>query len=247
VFSGLIQTDAAINPGNSGGALLDINGRLIGINTAIKPGAEGIGFAIRVNDVRRILKDLLSVEKTKDLWLGLQVEEGGNGTVSVAAVERNSPASEAGILKGSVITGLNGVPVKGSFDFHKKLIEAAEQSTDVTLTVDGKDRNVTLKKYGETVVAARCGFKGKMLTRWMARRLKISVMTPGVLITGVYDDSPAGDIGLKPGDVVVSIDDTRVSTVQDIAAALENVAAGKEISIIAVRSNRILQGRIKVK
>jgi len=249
IFSGLIQTDAAINPGNSGGALLDINGRLIGINTAIKPDSEGIGFAIQVNEVKKVLKRLISVEKIKDLWLGLEVKNAGVQGVAVVTVQKKSPSAGAGIRAGSIISKVNGVRITNCFDFHKKLISSADKSTDIVLTVNGKDTKIVLEKYGENIIAARCGFKCRTLTRWMARRLRISITTPGVLLTEVYNNSPASDIGLEVGDVVVSLHDTQISTVEDVLDVLDRVGEKQEISIIVVRRNRAypLMGKIEVK
>jgi serine protease Do len=247
VFSGLLQTDAAINPGNSGGALLDINGRLIGINTAIKQGAEGIGFAIPVNEVKKILKELVSVEKISDLWLGIKVEDTETGGVQVSAVQKKSPAEKAGIKKGNTITEVNRKKIGNCFEFHRQLIDTTKKSTDITLKVGKKAVKVSLVKYGETMLTSRCGFKGKTLTLWMARRLKMTRAVKGVLITDVYNDSPAKEVGLEVGDVIVSIKDQRVSDIQEIISILESTKEKETIEIVVLRGNKVMKGKMEVK
>jgi len=122
ILEGLIQTDAAINPGNSGGPLVDINGRVIGINTAIIPYAQGIGFAIPINSVKSCLTDIVKYGRTLKPWLGVTgitvteriadyYELATNRGVLVVKVASGSPAYRAGLEVGDIIVSVNGEPV----------------------------------------------------------------------------------------------------------------------------------------
>ena len=131
-MGGLIQTDASINPGNSGGPLLNLDGEVMGINTAIFQRAQGIGFAIPVNRVRRVVDDLLTHGRVRPTWLGMQLQDltprlashFGLDSVSgvvVLAVEAHSPAAQAGIKKGTVVLALDEVPLEDAADYQSRL------------------------------------------------------------------------------------------------------------------------------
>ncbi|MBQ7219806.1 MAG: Do family serine endopeptidase [Synergistaceae bacterium] len=131
-FDDFLQTDAAINPGNSGGPLLDMEGKVVGINTAIIPYAQGLGFAIPVNKAKEIMGDLVSYGRVKRGWLGVSVRditpemakaygvEGTNGAM-INDVFKGDPADKAGIKRGDVVVELNGAQVKNANDFVQKV------------------------------------------------------------------------------------------------------------------------------
>ncbi|MEV6525329.1 trypsin-like peptidase domain-containing protein [Longispora sp. NPDC051575] len=151
-LSGLLQTDAAINPGNSGGALTDAAGRLIGINTAIATGGSGskgnigVGFAIPSNKVKSVVEQLMKGGKVGHPYIGVRVV---NSTTQAGAVvdstEANSPAAQAGLVKGDLVTGVNGKSVKNS-DELVSAIQSGKPGDKLTLTVvrDGKNVTVTV-------------------------------------------------------------------------------------------------------
>ncbi|MDY6429464.1 MAG: PDZ domain-containing protein, partial [Synergistales bacterium] len=138
-FDDFLQTDAAINPGNSGGPLLDMDGKVVGINTAIIPYAQGLCFAIPVNKAKEIMNDLVSFGHVKRGWLGVSVRnitpemakaykvEGTNGAM-VNDVFKGDPADKAGIKRGDVIVELNGVKVKDANDFVQKVRTLAPET-----------------------------------------------------------------------------------------------------------------------
>ncbi|MBQ6971524.1 MAG: Do family serine endopeptidase [Synergistaceae bacterium] len=152
-FDDFLQTDAAINPGNSGGPLLNMDGKVIGINTAIIPYAQGLGFAIPVNKAKEIMGDLVSYGRVKRGWLGVSVRgitpemaraygvEGTNGAM-INDVFKGDPADRAGIKRGDVVVEINGQKVKDANDFVAKVRTLAPNST-AKLQIVRKGRKMT--------------------------------------------------------------------------------------------------------
>jgi hypothetical protein len=142
----MIQTDACINPGNSGGPLLDIHGELIGVCTSTKMGAENIGFAISIDHIRTVLRELLAPEARYGFVLGIQVA--ADGPARVTAVAKGSPAEAAGIRVGDVVAAVGGQPIRNQIDF---LLALVERKAGQTLTVQlrrgwgSTERKVTLE------------------------------------------------------------------------------------------------------
>ena len=156
-FDDFLQTDAAINPGNSGGPLLDMDGKVVGINTAIIPYAQGLGFAIPVNKAKEIMGDLVSYGRVKRGWLGVSVRditpqmakaygvEGTNGAM-INDVFKGDPADKAGIKRGDVVVALNGEKVKDANSFVQKVRTLAPNSTAKLQVVrKGKKMNFSVK------------------------------------------------------------------------------------------------------
>ena len=156
-FDDFLQTDAAINPGNSGGPLLNMDGKVIGINTAIVPYAQGMGFAIPVNKAKEIISDLVSYGRVKRGWLGVSVRDitpqmakaygvdGTNGAM-INDVFKGDPADKAGIKRGDVVVELNGTKIKNSSEFVQKVRTLAPNSTAKLQVVrKGKKLNFSVK------------------------------------------------------------------------------------------------------
>ena len=152
-FDDFLQTDAAINPGNSGGPLLNMDGKVVGINTAIIPYAQGLGFAIPVNKAKEIMGDLVSFGRVKRGWLGVSVRgitpemakaygvEGTNGAM-INDVFKGDPAEKAGIKRGDVVVEINGHKVKDANDFVSKVRTLAPNSV-AKLQVIRKGKKLT--------------------------------------------------------------------------------------------------------
>ena len=156
-FDDFLQTDAAINPGNSGGPLLNMEGKVVGINTAIIPYAQGLGFAIPVNKAKEIMGDLVSFGRVKRGWLGVSIRgitpemakaygvEGTNGAM-VNDVFKGDPAEKAGIKRGDVVIELNGQKIKDANDFVSKVRTLAPNSVAKLLIVrKGKKMTFNVK------------------------------------------------------------------------------------------------------
>ena len=159
-FDDFLQTDAAINPGNSGGPLLDMNGRVVGINTAIIPYAQGLGFAIPVNKAKEIMNDLVSFGRVKRGWIGVSIRDinkqiarayGVEGTegAMINDVFKGDPADKAGIKRGDVVIELNGSKIKDANSFVQKVRTLAPNTT-AKLVIIRKGKKMTFNvKLGE--------------------------------------------------------------------------------------------------
>ena len=226
-FHDFIQIDASINPGNSGGPLLNINGELIGINTAIYSKAEGIGFAIPIGRAQRIVDQLIRHGEVQVPWVGLEVQDltpelsahfavqEGRG-VLVSRIATQSPAARSGLLRGDVITAINGEAVTSLRDYDRVL---AEVSVDAQIVVDflrqGKVRNVRM--IAESFPAA---LAEEWFTEITGLTLEQRRDTAGLEVTGVRRDSAAASLGLRSGDVVRSINDQTLRTKEDLRKAV---------------------------
>ena len=212
-----IQTDAAINPGNSGGALVDVHGRLIGINTFIHSAAEGIGFAIPVHRALKIADDLLAYGRVQVPWLGVALDErwvGRQPRLVVTEVLRDGPAARAGIRAGDVIREVAGHRVQSRADVNARLAELRVGSAVRMTTVrDGEGRAATL-----TTSAVPDGLG----TTWRKAYLGLRLETGRSGLTVVGGERGRGWFGrpLETGDVIVAVDGERIQRVSDLDGAL---------------------------
>ena len=237
-----IQTDAAINPGNSGGALIDMAGRLVGINTAIysrSGGSIGIGFAIPAEMVELVVSSAKDDGVVRRPWFGAKLEtvtrelsrqlglDRPAGAVVVELVD-GGPAERAGIRVADVVTAVDGLPVTDTDSFAYALAtRGTEGEAEITFQRAAKARTVTLtlERPPETEprdtrrIAGRSPFAGatvENLSPAVADELNLDVTTTGVVIARVRARSPAQRLGLRPGDVVLSVNDAAVETTADL-------------------------------
>ena len=243
VFEDMLQTDAAINPGNSGGALINLDGRLIGINTAMMAEAQGIGFAIPVKRVRQILSDLLSPEKSKGVWFGAQVTAQA-GRLTVAAVQKGSPAERAGLRAGDEIALLDGEPVRDTVDFESRLLrKAAGQEAGLTLHRGDKSLQATValtavpKVSGFDLAWSKLGVRLQPLTEEIAQALSVAA-SQGMIVTDIDRSGPAWQAGIRRGLVVARIGGMDLRRESDVAAALAEVAPGDSVALMVYTSAR---------
>jgi len=243
-----IQTDAAINPGNSGGALVDIHGRLIGINTAIfsrSGGSQGIGFAIPANMVRVVVGSAKGGgTAVKRPWLGAKLQAvtpdiaEGLGLkrpigALVASVAPDSPAARAGLKTGDLILAVDGQTVEdpNAFDyrFATKPLGGAAQ---LGVLRGGREAKIPVAletapdtRRDEVMIRSRSPFLGAKvanLSPALADQLRIDSASEGVAIVEVSDGSVAANLGFKPGDLIVSVNGERIDSTQDLERAIRN-------------------------
>ena len=211
-YEDLIQTDASINPGNSGGPLLNINGEMIGINVAVRAGAQGIGFAIPVDSVLRIVTGLLSVERIDHTWHGIVCRTCGTGAI-IESVHSQSPAETIGMRAGDVILRVGGRNVTSQLDIERALLgRKAGEIVAVTVTREGSEENYSLalaKAKQQKVSAAERSWEQLGLRLAPAVSSTVQQLQPryhgGLLVQEVRFGSPASDKGIRPGDILVGL------------------------------------------
>jgi Do/DeqQ family serine protease len=214
-----VQTDASINPGNSGGPLLDIDGRLIGINTAILgERSAGIGFAIPIDRARRIADDLIAHGEVREGYLGVSVADlpaaegarvGSSGGVGVTAVDAGSPAERAGVRKGDRVEAVQGFPLGSAEEFRFRVRELGPGATArVELVRGGKPLQLQL-----TAAELSGGRIDQLVKRRIGLALSEEKVRGGslVVIQAVDRGSAAARVGLQAGDLVREVNSTEVS------------------------------------
>ena len=236
-FEDFIQTDASINPGNSGGALVNLNGRLVGINSAILSrtgGNIGIGFAIPSNMMKTVMEQLVKYGEVRRGVLGVNIqtltpdiaqsmELGSVQGALVSQVVDGSAAEKAGIKAGDVITAVNGKPVKDASALRNTIgLLRIGDRVDVSLLRDGKPRRVTAV-IGERDAAAESKAAG--FHEGLQGAELVDAQGGGVLIRSVAEGSPAAERGLRSNDVILAVGRTRVANLADFQRATEGAAA----------------------
>ena len=246
-FRSFIQTDAAINPGNSGGALITSDGRLIGINTAIysqSGGNIGIGFAIPANMVRTVLASILKEGHAVRAWFG------ASGKTVTADLAKNlglarpmgviidhvvpgSPAAKAGLAVGDVVRSVNGREVQDMEELRYMIASLPVGGKAVVVALrNGQDRNIDLPLSAppdtparkKTQLAGREPFAGATVENFnpaVADELGKDYQEPGVIIVDVQPGSVAANVGLQPGDVVCTVNEKSIKSVDDLTKIVD--------------------------
>ena len=244
-YTNLLQTDAAINPGNSGGPLVDLSGKVIGINVAIfstSGGYQGIGFAVPSNTARAIVGDLIKGQKILYGWLGVNVQNMDRQLaeffgipdqqgIVVARVVPGGPAEKAGLKDGDVIFRYQDQPIRSVRDLlgvvartkvgTKVPLEMIREKKPLTVTVEVSERPAGPPGLTAGAAAWR-GLEVSELTEELAQRFRVEDRR-GVVVTRVAPDSPAADADLRAGDVINQINRTPISTLADYAKAIESL------------------------
>ncbi len=220
-YTDFIQTDASINPGNSGGPLVNLDGEMVGVATAIIGGAQGIGFAIPADRARRIVDDLLKFGEVRAVWIGVRGktlvsgEENRPRGLRVKSVYPNSPASRAGVRAGDQIVSVDGSTIDSQEAF-ETVLSTRGPGKPLKLVLRDKQGEHTVTVQGEAPPAG-------IGTQILREEIGISVRpsNEGLRITVVDRDSLAAQAGLKTGDVLLSVNGTPASNVDDVDHVLQ--------------------------
>jgi serine protease Do len=253
-----IQTDAPINPGNSGGALVDDEGHLIGINTAIisgnSGGNQGIGFAVPINMARHDMDQILAHGKVEHGYLGILPQDvtpalakafntsEANGAL-VGEVTPNSPAARSNLKQGDIIVAVNGQPISDAGQLRSR-IGMMDPNTTVMLKVlrngrmqevgvtlgefPSKDERASVKNANSD--SSLQGVTVETLTPEATQELKLPATTKGVVVDQVNPASRAAEAGLQPGDVIQEVDHQSVTSVKEYTQAVS--AAKKDAPVL---------------
>jgi serine protease Do len=251
-YDDFIQTDAPINPGNSGGPLFNMQGEMVGINTAIVASGQGIGFAIPVDLAKPLIPQLVKTGEVTRGFLGVSIQsvtpelaqamklEERQGAL-VSEVMAGSPAAKAGIRQGDVIIGFNGTTVEDSHDLPAAVAKTpVGEEVTMTLRRDGKTHKVpvtvgklpsekTSSEEPSQAAQSQWGVQLQEVTPQMARQHGLADES-GVMVVGVQPGSPAERAGLRSGDIIREVNRQPVKSVQEVRDAIAK--AGNEDSLL---------------
>ncbi len=251
-----IQTDASINPGNSGGPLLNIDGEVVGINTAIVATGHGIGFSIPVNLAKNIIKQLKEKGKVTRAWIGVFIQKVTNELkvslklkkaqgALVSSVVEGGPADKAGIKNGDVIISFDGKSIK---DFNELPLTVATtaigKKCELVAIRDGKEKKFSVvleeMKDESTKVTVKSessplGITVESLTNEKTRQYNLPDGAQGVLVSEISPDSPAGDKGVKVGDLIVEINRKKIKNVSDYEKITSKLKKGDNVMLFVRR------------
>jgi serine protease Do len=244
-FNTWIQTDAAINPGNSGGPLVNLRGQVVGVNSRKLTGADNMGFAIPVNLAQEVMASILAEGRVRRSWLGLRFQEmlaktddADQRGVVIADVAPMSPAGESGLRPGDVLVSVNGDAVHARFE--EDLPAVRKRIADLTV---GEEALLGVFRNGEVVeikvtteersalkgsekAFEEWGFTARELTPDIVRRAQLE-RREGVLISGAQPGGLASTAGLKPGDIVLKVDEETVKDLSDFARRYDDLLERK--------------------
>lgn len=264
-YEDFIQTDAAINPGNSGGPLLNLDGKVVGINSAIisdKGVYMGIGFAIPINMARQIKDQLVDTGKVTRGYIGIGMNPKGitpelaksfglekNTGVLIAEVLEDAPAEKAGLKSGDIILEMNDKDVEDNVSFRNS-VSLIKPGTKIKLTIlrGDKEKEVTVKvgskadsplAKGSSEIGQKFGLQVQDLTRELAQKFGYKPGR-GVIVTEVIKSSSADQAGIEPGMLILSVNRQEVNTVKEFNDALKESAKTKE-AVLLVKYDRFAQ------
>lgn len=258
-YDDFIQTDASINPGNSGGPLINMNGEVIGINTAIVASGQGIGFAIPINLAKGIVSQLQNNGEVTRGWLGVGIQnltgelaeyygiKNGKG-VLVTEVFPGDPADQAGIRPKDIILEVNGNKVETSRDLTGMIADTRVGDTVAVKVLRGdaeKRFDVKIARRNdaklsaqnrEKVHEAELGLRVESVTPELAERYNTSE-TEGVIVVDISPGSKGEEAGVQAGDIIKEINHHSIKTLQDYTEAIKKISAGEPIDLFIRRIN----------
>ena len=255
VYHDFIQIDASINPGNSGGPLLNINGDLIGINTAIYAKAQGIGFAIPISKARKIISDLIQYGEVKQAWIGITVQDmdeelasylavSGKKGVIIKSVESQSPAEKAGLKESDIIFSIEDKKVNSVDDYESAAKSlAAGDTMQARLWRNGKEKTIAVEtkvfplELAEELAFKLLGIKVDDITKGVRRKYRIATRQ-GVVISKIKRQSYLAHIGAEPGDVIRQIDDYTIQNSEDFKKAIVKFRRKNSVVLLLQRGDQ---------
>jgi serine protease Do len=264
-YAEVIQTDASINPGNSGGPLVDLDGKIMGINGAIystSGGNVGIGFAIPANTAKYVMTQLIDKGKVVRGYLGVSMQDltitmasklGTKSGALVTAISKDSAAEKGGIQIKDVIIRVNNKAVMNGADL-RHAVETISPGTDVKVVVmrEKKEKSLTIKlderKGAEEASSGgvekdKSGLSVQPLTADVAKQLGVDDGIKGVVVRAVESGSPGDRAGIKQGDVITEVDDLPVISVASFDKAIKSLKSGETAIVVVYRegSSMILE------
>ncbi len=260
-----IQTDAAINPGNSGGPLINLDGEVVGINTAIMSrsgGFQGIGFAVPINMARAVLESLVETGRVIRGFIGLMATdideldarafglEEARGIIITQIVD-DGPAANAGIQQDDIIIQMDGQNIR-DFNHFRNLIAQRAPGSNVRIRVNREgeilDFNVTLteapqpdqEEASPEELFDRYGFMVSDMSEGLAERYRLRSSLQGVIVTEISSNSRAAQRGLREGDLIASVNRTPVTDTAEFNSIMMNIESGNVILLEVIRQNQRL-------
>jgi serine protease Do len=259
-FDDFLQTDAAINPGNSGGPLVNMQGEVIGINTAIVAGGSGIGFAIPSNMARKIYTELRDKGRVTRGWLGVSIQpltpelarsfgsKDAKG-VLINEVMPDSPAAKSGLKPGDILLEFEGRPLEGPGDLQRAVgFFSPDRSAKVKIWRDQAEKTVEVKvgqapderqaqqqqRPGSGRARSMLGLEVRPVTPEIARQLNLRT-TDGVIVVRVEDGTSAAEAGVQRGDVVKQLNGQNVRTMADFERLTRDMKEGDPLTVLLQR------------
>jgi serine protease Do len=267
-YDDFIQTDASINPGNSGGPLFNLKGEVVGINTAIVQGGQGIGFAIPINIAKDVFAQLKEKGKVVRGWLGVYMQDitedmaksfnlKSKDGVIITEVITDSPAERAGLKESDVLIEFDGKKVK---DVHQlpALVAAITPGTEVAVKIirDGKQKNINVKlgemPGEEDLVSKKTDNIGELglvvqdISDEIAKFMEIED-TSGVIVSGVESGSPSDDAGIRERDIIRQVNRKQIKDLTEFREALKNASGEGSVLFLIERGERRLFVVVKKK
>jgi serine protease Do len=258
-YKSLIQTDASINPGNSGGPLVNVHGELVGVNVAIRAGAQGIGFAIPVDSMIRIVADLMRSRRFQTSTDGLvcrdHLTRGDEGLVRSVVVERvdaNGPAAKAGLKPGDEVTRVGDLTAACSYDVERAFLDRRPGDT-VTMTVRRQGKEVPLRLVLQASDQNRPAAVDLVWRKLGVRLSQISTdsvgrvnrqLNGGLEVTAIQPDGAAARAGIHRGDILVGLHQWETLSLDNVVFVLSHpdLASFNPLSFYIVRSGQVRRG-----
>jgi serine protease Do len=266
-YKSLIQTDASINPGNSGGPLVNINGELVGVNVAIRAGAQGIGFAIPVDSMIRVASDMLSVRRRNGTWHGLVgrdflegVDDGNSSeephaprrALMVDRLEINSPAAKCGLQRGDQVVSAAGQTVTNTLELERALLESRPgQTVPLVVRRQGTEQHLDLVLQAadravapaSDVVWRKLGLRLQAVSSELVSRTN-KQLHGGMAVLDVRPDGVAAKAGIQRDDILVGLHQWEMLSMDNVVFVLTHPDLGSfnPLRFYIIRSGQVHRG-----